>query len=516
MEGAVVGMGVSALGLPELEAGYWVQASFISMYATAACLVPPFLRYPAQPAPERTVKLLTVSAWVVLVGILLVSAAFWQPSMDGYTGPALWITLYPWEDAARNVPYAIPVAFAPVVVWFTVVQWRRGRSAGGPMRTVVRLLAATTSLMAWGLLARTALDRTTAWDLQNVANTGHVAFTALALLLLLAVAVGLTLRRAAFLDDLVAASGEPRAIEHVLRRHTADPTLQLLFLTSEGWSDAAGRATTDIPGPGRTRHPMMTEEDTPVVVVEVSANVDLDDPATHSLIDGAGYVLRTARLTVQQSAQAHELRESRRRIVDASVAQRRRMERDLHDGAQQHLLAAQAALSRAELVQDKDELAGAIREARDRLATTMDELRRLARGVHPAVLSQAGLAAALESLSSLSDRVSVQVHPTLAGRRFAPLTEATVWFVASEAVVNALKHTDAPVRVEAALDAGMVLCRVVDDGPGGAGFVPGGGLAGLRDRVRAAGGTLEVTSRAQSGTSVVVRLPLDAAAEGTP
>lgn len=149
----------------------------------------------------------------------------------------------------------------------------------------------------------------------------------------------------------------------------------------------------------------------------------------------------------------------------------------------------------------------ALEEVRERLTSTMAELRGLARGLHPALLSQAGLGAALDSLTELSDRVSVNVSPELTGRRFAAVVEATAWFVASEAVVNALKHADGAVQLQAGLDGEVLVCRVTDQGPGGAVIVPAGGLAGLHDRVRAAGGSFHVVSSPGAGTDVTARLP---------
>ena len=117
--------------------------------------------------------------------------------------------------------------------------------------------------------------------------------------------------------------------------------------------------------------------------------------------------------------------------------------------------------------------------AQSRLVTTMAELRGLARGQHPALLSQAGLASALGSLAQLSGRVQVHVAPQLVGLRFAPVVEATAWFVASEGVVNALKYTDAGVKVTADVADGLRV-QIIDTGDGGVDFTPGGG-AGARE-----------------------------------
>lgn len=510
MVGATLLIGVGGLDQEAFRWGYWVQFVFMLKYGAAACLMVPFLRFPEYPASRRSVRLLSRAAWLVLVGLMVVTAPLWNPSMNGIQGSRLqWLTLFPWEAAARILPASVPWLFLPVVVGFSLVQWRRQRTAGGPNGRVVRLLAWLTTLMAWGYLARIILEQAGApWEVQSAAQVAHLTFTAAAVLTILLVAVSVTLRRAAFLDDLLAAAGHAPALETVLKRHTADPTLQLRFLTDDGWADANGHSVGKEPASrDRLLHPVVIEAGRPVVEADLDGRLDPRHRAVGSLLDAAGVVLTQARLSVQQAAQTVELRDSRARIVESGVRQRRQLERDLHDGAQQHLLAAQAALSRAELLQVPGTANQALEEVRERLTSTMAELRGLARGLHPALLSQAGLGAALDSLTELSDRVSVNVSPELTGRRFAAVVEATAWFVASEAVVNALKHADGAVQLQAGLDGEVLVCRVTDQGPGGAVIVPAGGLAGLHDRVRAAGGSFHVVSSPGAGTDVTARLP---------
>ncbi|MGV8848533.1 MAG: sensor histidine kinase [Propionibacteriaceae bacterium] len=509
MAGATAMIGIGAIDQPAFESGYWIEFVFTLKYAAGACLVVPFLRFPEHPASPRSVRRLSLAAWIALVGVMVAAAPLWSPSMNGYEGPIRWLTLVRWEAAARILPDAVPWLFLPVVVGFTVVQWRRQRTAGGPNGRVIRLLAWLTILMAWGYLVRIFLEvSVAAWEVQNVLRVVHITFTAAAVMAILLVAIGVTLHRATFLDDLLATAGQAPALEAVLRRHTADPTLQLRFLTDDGWTDANGHPVGGHPASAdRSLHPVVVEEGRPVVEAELDGRLDPRHRSVGSLLDAAGVVLTQARLSVQQAAQSVELRESRARIVESGVRQRRQLERDLHDGAQQHLLAAQAALSRAGLLHEPGEVNQALEEVHARLTSTMAELRGLARGLHPALLSQAGLGAALDSLAGLSDRVSVHVAPDLSGRRFVPVVEATAWFVASETVVNALKHADGAVQVQARLEGELLVCEVTDQGQGGAVIVPGGGLAGLHDRVRAAGGSFHVASSPETGTQVTARLP---------
>lgn len=507
--GATIASGVSAFnGSATFDSGYWTQFGWSFFYAMVPCLVVPVLRLPDQPAPPRTVRRLAVGFWVVLVGLPAISTLFWDPeTMIDYTGPAQWFTLYPVYPLGWGLPRAVPFLLFPLTVAFTVVQLRRYRSAAGPNRRAVRLLASLTVIMGWGLVARIALD-TGPWAVRNVLIFVHNTFSAAAIVVILLVAIAANLRRAGFLDALLAAGGHAPAIEAVVAQYVEDPTLRLRFHTDEGWTDAAGHVVGEAsPAPGRVHRPIVVEPEGPAVVADLDAAVDADSKAVGPLLDAAGVALARARLSVQQAAQAVELRASRARIVEAGVQQRRRLERDLHDGAQQHLLAAQAALARAELGGDPDAVTAAIAFAQSRLTTTMAELRGLARGQHPALLSQAGLAAALGSLVELSDRVEVRVAPQLEGRRFTPMVEATAWYVASEGVVNALKYSDHGVIVVADLDDGALRVTIADHGDGGADFTPGGGLAGLRDRVRGAGGTLDLDSPKGSGTTLTAVLP---------
>lgn len=515
--GGTIVFGAFFFQFPTFGAGYWNQVGWSLQYASAPVVVVPVLRLPDQPAAPRTVRRLAVGLLIVLVGLRAGSGLFWDPvTMAAYSGPGRWVTLFPWEPMVTGVQKAMPVALAPVAAGFTVVQLRRYRRAAGPNRRAVRLLVWLTVPMLWGMVALLTMDAFGAPGmLGDVIGPVYNASGAAALLAVLLVAIAANLRRAGFLDALLAAGGDAPAIETVLARYVADPTLRLRFRTEEGWTDAAGTLVAEAsPAAGRVFRPIVVEPDGPAVVADLDAAVEVESRLVGPLLDAAGVVLARARLSVQQAAQAVELRASRARIVQAGVQQRRQLERDLHDGAQQHLLAAQAALARAGLGGEPQAVSEAIAFAQSRLTTTMAELRGLARGQHPALLSQAGLASALGSLAQLSDRVQVHVTPELLGRRFAPVVEATAWFVASEGVVNALKHTDAGVTVTADLTDGLRV-RIMDAGDGGADFTPGGGLAGLRDRVRGAGGALTLDSPTGDGTTLTVTLPAEPSEDET-
>ncbi|MEW6473560.1 MAG: MASE1 domain-containing protein [Actinomycetota bacterium] len=205
-----------------------------------------------------------------------------------------------------------------------------------------------------------------------------------------------------------------------------------------------------------------------------------------------------------------DVSESRTRIVEAADAERRRIERDLHDGAQQQLMSVTVSLARVlnRLPDDTSpEVREALANATQQLQSAHTELRALARGIHPAVLTQRGLTAALHSLAETA-AIPVEVHGAVP--RCSPLVEATAYFVASEALANVTKHARATsVRVTCrAADAGLVL-EVTDNGVGGADRAAGGGLTGLVDRVTAVGGTLTIESPAGRGTVLRMELPCE-------
>jgi signal transduction histidine kinase len=216
------------------------------------------------------------------------------------------------------------------------------------------------------------------------------------------------------------------------------------------------------------------------------------------------------RLQAEIRAQLHEVRASRARIVQAADAERRRIERDLHDGSQQRLvtLSMALALARTRLGQTPDpQLDGLLVEAAGEVQLALSELRELARGIHPAILTEAGLGPALESLAQRSP-VRVQIVATPAVRLPAAI-EAAAYFVVAEALANVAKYASASnVTVAARVLDGVLCVEVVDDGRGGADTARGTGLQGLGDRVGALDGCFDVISPPGGGTCVRAELPL--------
>ncbi len=214
----------------------------------------------------------------------------------------------------------------------------------------------------------------------------------------------------------------------------------------------------------------------------------------------------------QLTAEVSELRDARARVIAAADAERRRLERDLHDGAQQRLVALALTLRMAEQRAAKGDESAAelVRQAGEEAGLALTELRDLARGIHPAILTNRGLAAALEDLAT---RATVPVEVVAAPEQRLPdEIEAAAYFVVSECLANVAKHAQASAaQVDVRVEGGTLRVEVRDDGVGGVDLDGGSGLQGLRDRVGALSGSVAVNSPPGVGTNVLARIPLDGA-----
>jgi signal transduction histidine kinase len=227
-------------------------------------------------------------------------------------------------------------------------------------------------------------------------------------------------------------------------------------------------------------------------------------------VEAVGSVARLAlaneRLAAQVRAQLEEVRASRTRIVEAADAERRRVERDLHDGAQQRLTALAVRLDVARETGNLDpELLAA---ATEELRSAIGEVRDLSRGLHPTILTEAGLGPAIEALA---ERTTIPVRVTATTARFPASIEAAAYFVAAEGLTNVARYAGATTAaVDVSVAGATLVVTVTDDGRGGADPETGSGLRGLSDRVAALGGHLAVMSPPGAGTTLRAELPLAA------
>jgi signal transduction histidine kinase len=300
----------------------------------------------------------------------------------------------------------------------------------------------------------------------------------------------------------------PVELQATLARVLGDPQLLLAFPQGDGFVDAAGRSMT-LPDADAGRAVTPVDRDGERVAVLIYDRSLEDDPELVEAIGvAAGVALENRQLHAEVTARVAELQASRERIVTAADAERRRIERNLHDGAQQRLvtLALQLSLIQREIRRDPAEAELLVSSASTELAESLAELRELARGIHPASLEH-GLDVALDALAQRAALPTTAVVDD--GPRLPQPVEFAAYFVASEALANVAKHARASAAAIRLRRTGSdVEITITDDGVGGADPGRGTGLQGLTDRVEALGGRLDVGTSAEGGTVVTATLPL--------
>jgi signal transduction histidine kinase len=385
-------------------------------------------------------------------------------------------------------------------------------------RTLVYVALTAVLAAAYGLttlLLGTAVGRGSAWTTAGATLAVAVAFRPLRARVQDAVdrrfnrARYEALRRIAeFLEDLRAGRAAPEAIEGLLQELVSDPRLELRFFLpeSELYVDTRGIRVVDPRRDDRQRTPIERAGAPVGMVLHQPARPDQPD-LLPQLVEAGGLAIEIARLRVELRRQLAEVEASRARIVAAAYEERRRIERDLHDGAQQRLVSIGLAMRHAqhELRDGSPRHAGqTLDDAVEELSVAIAELRELARGLPPAQLD-AGLAPALKELAG---RAPLPVEVRAPAARLPPGVEAAAYFIACEGLTNAVKHARASkVVLSAAQDNGTLVVSVTDDGIGGAARSEGSGLSGLTDRVAAQGGVLTIKSRPGQGTTLTAELP---------
>jgi signal transduction histidine kinase len=309
---------------------------------------------------------------------------------------------------------------------------------------------------------------------------------------------------------LVELQADPTAdLQAQLARALRDPTLQLAYWLPgfDGWADQSGRAVT-LPRQDQRRTVRVIDRgNEPMAALVFDKALEEE----HELLDGvaaaAGIALENGRLRAELQARLQELKGSRVRVLEASRQERQRLERDLHDGAQQRLVALSLELGLLGQQADADsELRARLRKAKAEVSGSLEELRSVARGIYPAVLSGHGLAVALESLVARA-AVPATLTVDVSDRPAEPI-EVAVYYVVSEALTNSAKHAQATsAHVQVGHHGPNLELDITDDGIGGANPTAGSGLRGLADRVEALGGTLDVFTPASGGTTVHAEIP---------
>ena len=312
---------------------------------------------------------------------------------------------------------------------------------------------------------------------------------------------------------------DPLQLQDLLARTLGDPALRLYLARpgpAPGWQNAAGRvAGTPEPGPGRVLARLPAQRGSGAAMLDLDEVLAAQPTLVEAAAGSVQAMLERQRLTTALQASLHEVDESRARLLAAGDEERRRIERDLHDGAQQRLIAIRIRLGLAE-----ERLNGADRESAevlrglgDEVDRVIDEIRNLSRGIYPALLADAGPVEALRAAARDSP-VPVTVTADEVGRT-RPEVENAIYFACLEAIQNAVKHGEGATRIEVRItDGDSLRFDVSDDGRAddtawlSAEAAGGAGLTNMRDRIAALGGELTVDSRPGAGTTVRGVIPL--------
>jgi signal transduction histidine kinase len=507
--------------LSEMNWIFWNHAFAVTVAFAAGKLAAPLvghliLAYPTGRLTSRAERVFVAFAygWALLYALPFLlffdpqypHARYWLECPDC----AVPVTHIAWHNV-NGVVNAFDWLLLPLVVIFLGLLGRKlWRASPGGRRVILPLWVAAFFLGAQ-YVVQIALYGSPAnsWRSSGWFWIVNLASLAIPVSLGLGLLLGRTARSA--VADLVVALERtpPGSVRDALARTLGDPSLELALWLPEraSYVDSQGRPL-ELPPPGPERAvTVLGPAEAPVAAL-------LHDPVLlerGGLLEAAGAAARLAleneRLQAELRAQLAELRASRARIVQAGDDERRRLERNLHDGAQQRLLGLGLALqlARAQIGAVANGAAELLGEAEDELRRALDELRELARGIHPAILTDQGLGAAVRSLA---ERSTVPVTIVVPDARLGEPVEAAAYFLVSESLANVAKYAHASsVRVNILRRNGSAVIDIDDNGVGGADAASGSGLRGLSDRVQALDGTFRIESPARGGTHIHAEIP---------
>jgi signal transduction histidine kinase len=403
--------------------------------------------------------------------------------------------------AARRIAFFAPLRLAAIAA--------AGAVTAAPIAlSVVLALYATEGLGG-------ASDRYLGpWELDRLTGAVLAVLALAAAVVAVAVLVGLgrPLRATAH-RLLTTASPQPGAPLETLAESIGDRSLSVAYWLPDRsvFVDERGlRVELPDTESGRTST-IVEHEGQPLAAIVHDADLDAGPDLVRAAAAGAVLALENERLKAALRARVEELRSSRARIVETGIDDRRQLERELHEGAQQHLVALSLDLQMLKTrLADEPESLGIVEGSLEKLSSALAELRELARGIHPAILTHQGLGPAITALVHRT-QLPVEWEDELA-ERVAPAAEAAAYFVVLEALTNVLEHanaTRAAVRVRR--EPGAISVEVEDDGNGGADAALGSGLRALEDRVSALDGTLTIDSPPGQGTRVRAWIPAESA-----
>ncbi|HEX3957645.1 MAG TPA: histidine kinase [Trebonia sp.] len=449
-----------------------------------------------------------LAIWMITGRVLIVvtSTAQWNGAPASGWWPALW----PNERLSDVLNYVVHGGEGLFGIALMVLLVMRLIHARGLDRVVI------TPIIVSGIAATIAAIASAATmalvSLSSAPNDVYIAESvadfAIPVAFLIAMVQRLLLiRNVTELTAQASLDGDINALRHALRNSLRDPTLELLDTSDPSLPAVDARSA------GRLVSYIRLGQGAPMAVVIADPGLARYRGLFDAAMRASGLALRNAQLQAQAAREKLEqVKTSRARIIEAELAERRRLERDLHDGVQQHLLSITARLSAAMTRTTDPEATSAFGQARDGLKAVLAELRDLAHGIHPAVLTQGGLAVALEEAAG---RLPLPVRIRVPDGRLAPAVEATLYFVACEALANVVKHAQADsaivtsALVTMAAGESWLEMEIADDGVGGvsADRRNGRGLANIADRIGALDGDVVIDSPAGRGTRIRVRVP---------
>jgi len=499
MVAAGFGMFLSSLQWANWALPYTIGLAFDLL--PAVLFIHVFLAFPGGRLEGRAERGLVAAGYFAAVGLQLVKMLLGGGAPDNLLGVvdelAAANTV---EDVQLFALSAISLAAIPLLVA------RRVRS-GRPLRRWTELLVDS---FAVGLVMIAVLLVAGSFGWSSFETIRRITFVTIGLSPV-AFLIGLLsarLARSTVADLLVQLHADPTPSElpALFARALRDPSLTLAYWLPqyETWADLDGHPVT-LPADRATT---MIERDGVRLAALVHDRSLNDEPELLEAVSAAaGIALENGRLQAELRARLEELRGSRERVIEASQQERQRLERNLHDGAQQRLIALSLDLSMLENRLGGDPEARAqIDQARQEIAQSLEELRAVAHGLHPAVVSGHGLAVALESLAARAPvpvRLSVELE-----ERVDEQLEVAAYYVVSESLANIGKHAQASsATIAVRRGNGQLVVEIVDDGIGGADSEAGSGLRGLADRVEALDGRLRVWTPHGGGTRVRAEMP---------
>lgn len=476
------------------------QVAYVAAVLPQLVLAALLLRWPGQRLRGRARWFVLGLVVVVPTGRLL-DAITWNGRWTDYRGPEAWLYVGTsrrvHDEFVGPLTHGLAGVAALAFLGFLAAHWRAHRRLDRLELLPLAAAAAAAALSSGVVEALLVRPHTASGGLADHVGRLSVLLVPLSFALV-AVAHRTAPRRAAGLVLQVSTGAD---VTQALRAALDDPDLQVLYQVDGTLITADG--TPAVRPAGRLALPLRDVDGAELAVLVTDPALARHREVLDVAVAAAALALANARLRAAALAQLAEVQASRRRIAESSMAARRDLERDLHDGAQQRLLAVSAALSRARLSTGAAaELA--LAETRDQLRQAIADLRDLAHGVHPALLSQGGLSAAVADLAA---RSALDVRTDVTPDRWPVAVEATAYFLVCEALNNVEKHAPGSrASVSVRPREGFLQVQVSDDGPGGA-RSDGHGLRGLLDRASAIGGTARIDSPPGAGTTITVTLP---------